>query len=209
MPSVLRVLNAIRRRVLIHRRGVVAVCVAVLVWSVISTLQPPPPATETAWAAAEDLPNGTRLTSEDLVRRSFPTGTAPAAAHDLKALVGRTLAAPLGKGQVATVTQTMGPGLLEGYPGMSAVPIRIPDSDTVHLLRPGDRIDLVGSDPQSDAVGTRVVEGAVVLTLPRSLEHGSAPALTGRLVVLAVPSDEVVAVASAGSRLFLTVIWNR
>jgi pilus assembly protein CpaB len=209
MSAVLRVLNAIRRRVLIHRRVLVALCLAALAWSVVTTLEPPPPSTESVWTASKDLPSGTVLSAQDLLRRSVPPGNAPVASHDLESLVGRTLAAPLGRGEVATTTQTMGSGHLVGYPGRSAVPIRIPDADTVDLLRSGDHIDLVGTDPQSDAPGTRVAEDAVVLSVPRRADRGSAPALTGRLVVLAVPSDTVVGVASAASRLFLTVIWNR
>jgi pilus assembly protein CpaB len=209
MPSVLRVLNAVRRRLLIHRRGLLALCVAAIAWSVVTSLQPPEPPSDQVWTAARDLPSGTVLVAEDLQRTAVPVGTAPHSPHDLDALLGRTLATSLEEGQVATQPQTMSNGRLEGYPGRSAVPIRIPDAEAVAMLRPGDRVDLLGSDPQHDVPGTRIAQDAVVLALPKASDLGSTPALTGRLVVFAIQTEQVVEVVTEATGLFLTVIWNR
>ncbi|RZI82246.1 MAG: pilus assembly protein CpaB, partial [Microbacterium sp.] len=203
MPSVPAALHAVRRRLLIHRRGLAALCVAVLTWSVLATVRPSAPPSATVWTAVRELPSGTVLSAADLHATRVPPGAAPEAAHDLGSLTGRVLAAPLGTGEVATATQLMGNGHLAGYPGRSAVPLRIPDAATVGLLHTGDRVDLVASDPQSPRRGTRIATDAVVLAIPPAAAPGSAPALEGRLVVFAVPSQDVVEVAAAATGLFL------
>lgn len=208
-PSLPDVLDRVRRRVLIHRRGLVALAAAVLAWTVVTALRPPAPPQDTVWAARRDLAAGTTLTRDDLARTDVPAGATPTSAHGLRALLGRTLAAPLAEGEIATATQVVGTSRLAGYPGRSAVPVRIPDADTVGLLRVGDRIDLVGSDPAGDRPATRIAEDAVVLALPRSAAGANASPTGGRLVVLAVPDAETVEMADAASSLFLTVIWNR
>lgn len=205
MPHALDVLRRIHRRLLIHRRGLVALCAAVAVWAVVVALRPPGPATTTVWTAARDLPSGTVLAGDDLRARQVPVGVAPPAARGLDVLRGRTLAAPMSTGEIATTTRLMGNDQLSGYPGRSALPLRIPDAATVGLLRPGDRVDLVGSDPQRPQHGTRITRDAIVLALPQESGTGH----EGRLVVFAVPSEEAVAVASAASGLFLDLIWNR
>lgn len=212
MPSAfatsLPVLTRVRRQLLIHRRGLLALCLAVLAWCVISAAHPPAAAGEPVWVAVRDLPSGAVLSAADLTSVVVPAAAAPRAAHGLRAILGRTLAAPLGQGETATVTQTMGNDRLRGYPGRSAVPVRIPDPDTVDLLHPGDHLELVASDPQQHGPGVRIAQDAVVLAVPATPSTSSATR-DGRLVVLAVPSEDVLAVASAAARLLLTVIWNR
>ncbi|MET3962594.1 pilus assembly protein CpaB [Marmoricola sp. OAE513] len=209
MPTTTRLLEQARRRVLIHRRALIAVAVALLVWSTLRTLHPAEPPSVTVWAAARDLPAGTVLEAGDLRRTSWSADDPPVAAHDRATLLGRTLAGPLGEGEIATTTDLVGSERMAGYPGKSAVPIRIPDADAAGLLRIGDEVDLVSSDPQSRGPGTRLVDDAIVLALPRAGSTGSSPALTGRLVLFAVPTADVAEIASAASTLFLTVIWNR
>src|SRR5689334_20564880 len=209
MPSALAAVQGVRRRLLIHRRGLIALCLALLTWSVVTTLRPPDPPSATVWTAVRALPSGTVLRSADLRAVQVPLEAVPQAAHDLESLTGRALASPLGPGETATTTQLMGNEHLAGYPGRSALPLRIPDAATVGLLHRGDRVDLVASDPQQPQRGTRIATDAVVLALPEPTGAGSTPLLDGRLVVFAIPSDEVVTVAAAASGLFLNIIWNR
>jgi pilus assembly protein CpaB len=176
---------------------------------VLNTLRPPLPAGENVWTAARDLPSGTVLDRADLVAMKFAVGTAPRAAHQLGALLGRTLGTPLGAGEAATVRQMVGTDQLAGYPGRSAIGVRIPDAEAVGLLRAGDRVDLVASDPQHHRPGYPLVQDAIVLAVPTSAPNRSGPELTGRLVVFAVPADQATAIATAATSLFLTVIWNR
>lgn len=203
------VVRRLHRRLLIHRRGLIALCLALVTWSVLTALRPPDPATVTVWTAARDLPSGTVLQSDDLRATRVPREVVPRAAHDLATLTGRVLAAPIGVGEVATSTQLMGNDQLAGYPGRSALPLRIPDADTVSLLRTGDRVDLVASDPQQPQHGHRIASDAIVLALPQAASGTTGPLTEGRLVVFAIPEADVVNVASASSGLLLNVIWNR
>jgi hypothetical protein len=88
------------------------------------------------------------------------------------------------------------------------VPVRIGDAGAVALLHPGDRIDLVAADPQSDT-GARVVARDVpVLAIPQS--RPETPGLTnGALVVLGLPDDTARTVAQASVAAFLSVVLKR
>lgn len=209
MLSALKAIRQVHRRLLIHRRGLAALCVAVLIWAALTALRPPAPASATVWTAVRDLPSGTVLQDTDLQTQDIPVGLVPRAAHDLEALIGRTLASPLGSGEVATATHVMSNDHLAGYPGRSAIPLRIPDAESVGLLRPGDRVDLVASDVQQPSRGPKIVRDAIVIALPPQNSASNGVASEGRLVIFAVPTEDVLEVAAAASGAFLNIIWNR
>lgn len=210
MPALLRALDRLRRRLLIHRRLLAALCTGLAVLLTVSALRPPDPATTLLWTADRPLPSGTVLDADDLRRTEFRPGSEPVSAVRAdQQLLGRTLAVPLEEGEVLTPAKVVGEGLLAGHPGRAAVPLRIPDGDVVGLLRVGDRVDVIASDPQGRRPSERLATGASVLALPEPSRGSSGPGLSGRLVVLAVPSTDVAHVAEAGTSLFLTVIWNR
>ncbi|MFB7516294.1 hypothetical protein [Streptomyces sp. NPDC056144] len=86
-------------------------------------------------------------------------------------------------------------------------PVRIADAETVRLLRPGDRVDVIAASnsPTGAAGEARVVAtGARVAEVPRSGETHSDG---GALVVLSVPRSTAATLAGAGvtSRLAVTV----
>jgi Flp pilus assembly protein CpaB len=206
----LRLLDDVRRRILVHRRLLGALFAGLAVWLVLQSATTPPPVTRPVWTAARDLESGTVLTRADLARTGFAPGSVPAAAVlSVDAVVGRTLATPLGPGEPITTAHLTGSERLAGYPGRSAVAIRIPDSDVVALLTPGQRVALVASDPQGGGPPERVADDAAVLTVPKPDEDAAAGGLTGRLVVVAVPSDEADAVVAAGTTRYLSVVWDR
>jgi len=210
MPVLLRALDRVRRRMLIHRRLLAALCVGLAVLLTISALRPPAPPTVGLWTAARDLPSGTVLSTADLRRTAFDPGSVPAAStRDLRTVLGRVLATPLGRGEVLTPAKVVGDRLLTGHPDRAAIPLRIPDGDVVGLLRVGDRVDVVASDPQGGRAPERLVTGAAVLAVPEPSRGSTGPGLSGRLVVLAVPAGDVTHVAEAGTSLFLTIIWSR
>ncbi|MET8980540.1 hypothetical protein ABZX85_33535 [Streptomyces sp. NPDC004539] len=88
-----------------------------------------------------------------------------------------------------------------------SAPVRIADAETVRLLRPGDRVDVIASEPASAGGGeARVVaRGALVSKVP---EPFGGRADSGALVVLSVPRGAAARLAGAGvtERLAVT-LW--
>jgi len=206
----LRLVDDLRRRVLVHRRLLGSAFAAVAVWLVVSAATDPPAATVSVWTAARDLPSGTVLTRDDVVRTGYAPGSVPAAAtRTLSGLLGRTLATPLGAREPLTAAHLAGATALSGYPGRAAVAVRIPDADVVSLLTPGQRVSLVASDPQGGSEPERVVEDAAVLAVPHASAGAGAGALGGRLVVFAVPEFRADDLAAAGTSRYLSVVWTR
>lgn len=212
MLAPLELLEHVRRQVLIRRRTLAALCAALAVWLGFDTLTAPPPAGISVVTAARDLTSGTALEPGDLTRTRFAPGSVPSRAlRDPQRLVGRTLLAPMSRGEPLTSRRLLGAGVLAGYPEHSAVGLRIPDEDVAALLEAGDRVDLVASDPQDGRDGERLVRDAVVLAVPDPDPHAARTGAQsgGRLVLFAVPSEDVAHVAAVASSDYLSVIWNR
>ena len=208
----LRAAQSCRRTVLLRRRVLAAICVGLSVWLSLRAVAGPPPPTTDVLVAAHDLPAGLVLTDDDLSTRAYARGTEPAGLIAAGLASGRTLAAPLRAGEPLTDVRLVAPGLLQGYPGLVAVPLRIPDPDTVSLLRVGDRIDVLATDPAGGGT-TVVAHGVPVLALPQLPDEASslgASAVTpGRLVVVGATVEASAELADASARRFLTVIWSR
>jgi Flp pilus assembly protein CpaB len=205
----LRVLDDLRRRVLVHRRLLGGSCAALAVWLVVQAATAPPPASVAVWTAAHDLASGTVLTRHDLRRAGYAPGSVPATAvRSLAGVLGRTLATPLGRGEPLTPAHLTGAERLAGYPGRVAVAVRIPDPGVVALLTPGQRVGLLATDPQGGAPAERITDDAAVLTVPKGTSVAGDGMVSGRLVVLAVPRDVAVALASAATSRYLTVVWT-
>ncbi len=201
-----RLLRPVRRAVLRRRRLLAAVLAAVAVVSGIQAATAPAPARVPVLVAAHDLPAGVVLAGDDLTETAFDPGSVP---DDLAVdAVGRTLAAPLRRGEAVTDVRLVGPDLAEGYPGVTAVPVRLPDAGMVDLLRVGDRVDLVAADPQGG--GARVVATDVpVLAIPQAVAEVGASGLSGRLIVVGAAEDDVPQIADAAVRSFLTFTYAR
>jgi pilus assembly protein CpaB len=212
MLAPLAFLELIRRQVLIRRRSLAALCVALAVWFGLNTLTAAPPAAVPLLTAARDLPSGSTVAADDLERTRFSPGSVPPTAlRDPRSIVGRTLLVPVERGEPLSSAKLLGEGALTGYPGRVAIGLRIPDEDAAALLDPGDEVDLVATDPQGDAEPERLVRDAVVLAVPRPDPDAGTVGGTGsgRLVLFAVPREGIEHVAAAATSHFLTVIWNR
>jgi hypothetical protein len=137
-------------------------------------------------------------------------------------------------GEPLLPVRLVGPDLAAAYSPRVALPVRLPDAGVAALLRVGDRVDLLATDPNgsTDAGSTDagsdggygasagadlVAAGAPVVALPAAdassasaaAAAGPTTALPGRLVVLAVLPAEVPRVADAAARAFLSVVWSR
>ena len=200
-----RALRRIRRVVLARRRLLAALLAGVAVAAGVHTATAPPQPAVGVLTAARDLPAGTVIGGDDLVTVSFAPGSVPSgAARDL---VGRTLAAPVRQGEPVTDVRLVGPALTAGDPELTAVPVRLPDADMVELLEVGDRIDLIGTDPQSSGASV-VATGVPVLALPRPSPDTGGSGQTGGLVVVGAAPTDVTRLADAGVRLFLTYAFS-
>ncbi len=188
----------VHRFLLTHRRWLAALCAGVAVLAALRVLAPPAPATVAVHVAAHDLPAGTVLEGDDLTRVQMaadqvPDGTAP----DLE---GRTLAAPVRRGETVTDVRLLGPSVVAGYPGRVAVPVRVSDPDALALVRVGHPVDVVAVDEEGQG---RVVARAVpVVSVPRSGGDADRPGLP---VVLALTPADVGPVVGASARQWLSL----
>lgn len=207
--SLLRPLRRLPRRVLLHRRPLAALAAGGAVLATLQVTSPAPPQTVTVWTASRDLPGGAVLRRTDLAGAEFAPGTAPgdaiASPHDV---VGRTLAAPLSRGEPLTSRRTVSEDLLDGYPGTSAVPLRITDAAMVDLLRVGDRVSLVAADPDGRRAPEMLLESVPVVALPSDGREALSSGVPGRVVVVAVPRDQAIEVAETAASSILVPLWS-
>jgi Flp pilus assembly protein CpaB len=168
----------------------------------VHAVRPSPGHMVAVTVAARDLPSGTVLSQDDLVVRRYPPGIAPAESDP--GAVGRTLAAPVRRGEPVTDVR-----LVAAYPDRVALPVRIADASTVALLRVGDHVDLVAADPRRGRATYAAVD-LPVLALPSTADDDHASAgLTGRLVVVAAMPSDVDEIAGAAATDLLSVVINR
>lgn len=201
---------------LTQRRPLAAVLALLAVVLGLHAARPTAPATAELVVAGHDLPAGAVLTGEDLATVRVPPALVPAEAE--RQAVGRVLASAVRRGEPITDVRLVGPTLTAGHPELVAVPVRLPDAGMAALLRVGDRVRLLATDPQGGAT-TSVADDALVLALPADdrgsgAGSGSPPGadgvtspLGGRLVVVGVPEDLVTRVTSAAVRDFLTYAY--
>jgi Flp pilus assembly protein CpaB len=201
-----RRLRAVRHQLRRRRRWFAAALVAAATVSGLRAVAPPPADTVEVLVAARDLPSGARLGADDVVARDFPVGLAPSGAAS--SVAGRVLAGPVGRGEVLTQVRVVGPALAEAQPGETVVPVRLPDAGMAALLRAGDAIDLVATDPGTGDTAV-VARDVTVLATPTGVPDGPAGGAGGALVVVGASAAEAMAITGAALGQFLTVSWNR
>ena len=172
--------------------------VALLGAAAVLGLRPGPPPTVVApdvpgtavVVASRDLPAGRVLAPADLRTVRVPAALAPShAVTSAAGLVGRVVAGPMRRGETVTDARVVGPGLTAGLAAgeAAAVPVRLADPETAALVRPGDRIDVLGTPVEPDG---------------RPAPGPDAVAVASGVRVLAVlvardPADGVVVVVAA------------
>lgn len=197
--------RSVRRAVLARRRLLAAGLAAAAVASGVQAARADAPATVSVLVAARDLPAGTVLGADDLVRAAYAPESVPQGLA--RSAVGRTLAAPMRAGEPFTDVRLVGPALTDGYPGRVALPVRLPDAGVVALLRVGDRVDLVAADPRAGSA-TVVAHGVPVLALPTAAAEVGPTGTPGRLVVVGAAPAEVAPIADAAARTLVTVAFG-
>ncbi len=206
LPPTRRRLRAVRHHLRRRRRLLAAALTAVAVLGALRALAPPAADTVEVLVAARDLPSGTLLDDGDLVAHDYPQDLAPPDAATTA--LGRVLAAPLGRGEVLTGARVVGPGLALAEPGQTILPVRLPDAGMATLLRPGDEVDLVATDPGT-GTSSIVAREVTVLATPRGVPDGPAGVAGGALVVVGTSAAEAIDISSAALSQFVTVSWTR
>jgi Flp pilus assembly protein CpaB len=208
MPDLTRLRSlprSVRRALLRRRRVLAAVCAFLAVLTGLRATAAPPPETVPVTVAARDLGAGARLSAADLTTVDLPPAAVPAGR--IRDPVGHELAGPLRRGAPVTDAAVLGPGLVRARPGLVALPVRLPDSAMAGLLRVGERVDLLATDPAA-GTATTVVRSAQVLALPPPPEGAATDGLPGRLVVLGVPTAAATGVSAMSVTHVLGVAWS-
>lgn len=170
-----------------------------MIGTIAATRPPDPAADQRVVVASAELPTGWVLRSGDLRVAGWPDDAVPAGvSEDPRDLVGLVLSSPVAKGEAITPARVSGSGLLTGQPaGTAAAYLPLQSAGVAAMLRPGDRVDVVGVNGDRLGVGLTVlaVQGAV---------GGGRPAADSLVtddldpgVILAVSERQVAAVAQA------------
>lgn len=171
-----------------------------------------PPPTSPVLVAARDISGGTTLQRSAIRVARLPASLVPAGAlRSVDAAIGRTIGAPMGRGEPITDVRLVGPPLAAALAGTGAVAaaIRLADSDTAALLRPGDAVDVLAAAQRGDSGSARVVAtDARVMAVPPPDPNSTAD---GALVVLAMPENaaRTVAAAATSGQITVTLRANR
>lgn len=206
MTRPLAAVRRLRRTVLARRRTWAALCAALAVAAVLQANAARPPSRTMVLTAAHDLPGGVVVTVSDLRRTPFEPDSVPAGTVGrATGALGRTTAGPMRAGEPVTDARLLTTSLLDGYPGLVAVPVRIGDAGAVRLLRVGDRIDVLAADPQRRSPATLVDHDVPVLAIPRP-DDATAGVSSGALLVLGVDDAAARTLAQASVSSVLSVV---
>jgi Flp pilus assembly protein CpaB len=167
---------------------------------------PTRPRTVPILVAAQDLAAGATIDQASLRLTDLPVADVPVGAlHSSSAALGRTIGAPVRRGEAITDVRIVGPSLAAALagPGAVAVPVRLSDVDTAALLRPGDRLDVLAAPPRGeDGVARVVAHDARVMAVPSANPDSTAD---GSLVVLATSENAAKTLAAAATVGQITV----
>ena len=189
-------LRRLRQIVLVRRRMLAAALMALAVLAGVRATTAPPEPTAPVVVARTDLAGGTTVRAADLQVVDHPASAVPAGATGSpRSVAGRVLAAPVRRGEPVTDVRVVGRGLLGGYPGAVAAPVRVADPGVARLLHVGDRIDLISTPPEGGGSSV-VVSGAPVVAVPRASADRDGM-MSGGLVVVAVSPASALSLAEA------------
>jgi Flp pilus assembly protein CpaB len=156
--------------------------------------------------ATRDLAPGTVLEATEVTLRELPPQVVPdGAAHTPGAVLGRTLAAPVRRGEPLTDVRLAGSELAQTVstdPDAVSVPLRLADPDVATLLHPGAAVDVVTVGERQDEPVVLAHGARVLAVLDTGTRTG---ARDGRLVLVALAAAAATRVAAASISHALTV----
>jgi Flp pilus assembly protein CpaB len=197
--------ETISRLVLRHRRPLAALFAGLAVLLALGALRAEPPGRAVV-VAARDLASGTVLGADDVRPVKLPESAVPEqSAQDVDAVVGRTVAGPMRRGEVVTDRRVLNADRMSGFPdGTVLVTVRLADADALSSLGVGNRVDVVAVDPDGRAEAEVVARHVEVVTLPRSDDDSG-----GVPVGVATTEDEALRLAERALDARLSVLASR
>ena len=194
-----------RRAVSWHRRKLALLAALAAVLTGLAAAAPEGPPTIPVVRAVAALEGGTRLGLDDVEVSQIVAADAPDdVVADPAALVGRTLAAPVPRGQVLTELAVVS---ARASPGRVLAPLRLADAEATALLRAGDVVDVLAADPQAEQAFV-AGRGVRVVTVPAMADPAAGADPAGALVLVEVDSETARVLARAAVSATLTVIWR-
>lgn len=181
---------------------VAAVCCGLAAGATVEALRPAAPPTREVVVAARELPAGATLTPQDLETVTVAAELAAAGLlTDPADAVGRSPAVALAPGTPLHADLVAGGGMAARAPdGTVVVGVRLTEAS---WLRPGDRVDLLGTDDDAAYLARRAL---VLPPLGTDDDPSGAAGLLGNappaardagVTLVAVDPDEAAAVSSA------------
>lgn len=188
-----------------HRRKLAVVAAVAAVLTGVAAVNPEGPPTLRVVRAASQLAGGAVVRAGDLEVADIVAVDAPVGAlSDPGSVIGQRLAASVAEGQVLTGL-AMAAARGGRARGQVVAPLRIADADLVQLLRPGELVDVVAADAQSEKAAV-VATGVRIVTVPAGSSDQQAQ--TGALVLVEVDEAEATRIARAAISGTITVIWR-
>lgn len=173
----LSLFSPLMRSVRRFRRSLAALCAGLAVLAGLSALSQPTGDLSWIVVTSRALPAGEVLQADDLTRVRWPSWACPQQRLDDPApLLGRALVIALPANAAVVEGAVVGPTAAVGV-GLMVVPVQL-ISAADGLIRPGDRIDLIGMTGDGEAA-TVLAAKARVVALPRRADEGGLIATTG------------------------------
>jgi pilus assembly protein CpaB len=172
------------------------IAAAGVVLAVMHTLRPPPPPTVHVVRALTSVPAGTALQEGQVALQAVAASAVPQdAVTTVDVALGQTVIAGLTPGQILTTPLLLTPRAVS-RPGRVLTPLRLQDAGVVGLLRAGEVVDVLATDP--DTAETAVVAtGVRVVVAPSSSEERLPTSTEDVLLLIEVDRPAATRLAAA------------
>lgn len=194
-----RFFREVGRAISWHRRLLAAALAAASAAAVIHLTQPAPPETVQLLVADRDLSGGSELAEDDLRQIAVPPEAVPdGAVRPGDSLSDQVLASPLRAGEPLTNVRLVRPDLAASYgDDLVAAPTRIFDQDATHVLRVGDRVDVLAT--------STTIANADVSDFDEAVSEEATTTIARDVPVVAIPPAEATGVGAEGALVVLAV----
>ena len=187
--------SKIRRGVLRRRRLLAALAAAFAVYAALVSVRGTD-AGAPVLVAVHTIRAGTAVEAGDIEAARWPPGLVPEGAlTDAADVVGVTTTSTIPARDAVTASDLLQGGALAAD-GLVAMPVRFGGGAPVELLRPGVRIDIIGTAPNGKTAV--LVEAARVLTAPAASTSGLLAAEAGATLVEVTPAQAADLVGATG-----------